>query len=382
MLISANLIQSAVSGAMLQLPQAKAPRWSETDLRRVEELLPFNSAEEVGRMLGRSANAIKIIRIRNGIQAGSKTDGWFTANQVREMLGMADGRPVIGWVKKGFVMGHQIKGDITWMINEVSLRRWVVSPISWVYFDPSKIVDKGIARLVELAQARWGDEWLSTRQVADMKGTDTKVVLMAIKRGQLPGVHIQEKDGRHENTAWAFWAVRRSDAERWQNNAPAFDLMDDLHAFMLLARAIGLSGERISLYCGLSDETISKRMRMIDSMRLAPKLIRKHKRLHLVSTGAPVVRVHADWRKYAGQFPYVQRAFERYMAGRAAMDDCYLITRILKMQLAASGVKVSSHNLGKCTPETVRRLIAKMRGLGVKPYLPRQKRKQGGCRGY
>ena len=128
MLISANLIQSAVSGAMLQLPQAKAPQWSEDDLNRVEELLPFNSADEVGRILGRSGNAIKIIRLRRGIQASSKTDGWFTANQVRELLGMADGRPVIGWVKKGFVMGHQINGDSTWMINEISLRRWIASP--------------------------------------------------------------------------------------------------------------------------------------------------------------------------------------------------------------------------------------------------------------
>jgi len=375
MLISTNLIQSAVSGAMLQLPQAKAPQWSENNLKRVEELLPFNSADEVGRILGRSGNAIKIIRLRRGIQASSKTDGWFTANQVRELLGMADGRPVIGWVKKGFVMGHQIKGDSTWMVNEVSLRRWVASPLSWVYFDPSRIADEKLARLVGLAQLRWDDEWLSTRQVADMKGTDTKVVLMAIKRGGLPGVHILEKDGRHENAAWGFWAVRRSDVEGWHFNAPAFDLMDDLHAFMLLARAIGLSGERISRYCGLSDATISKRMRMIDSMHLAPKLVRKHKRLQFVSTSVPVVCVHADWRKYADQFPYVQRAFERYMAGRAAMDDCYLITRILKVQLAATGIKVSTHNLGKCTPETVGKLIVKMRELGVTPYLPRRKRK-------
>jgi len=373
MLISANLIQSAVSGAMLQLPQAKAPQWSEDDLKRVEELLPFNSADEVGRILGRSGNAIKIMRLRRGIPAGSKTDGWFTANQVRELLGMADGRPVIGWVKKGFVMGHQIKGDSTWMINEVSLRRWVASPLSWVYFDPSKIADEKLARLVGLAQARWGDEWLSTRQVADMKGTDTKVVLMAIKRGGLPGVHVLEKDGRHENAAWGFWAVRRSDAEGWQFNAPAFNLMDDLHAFMLLAKAIGLSSERTSRYCGLSDATISKRMRMIDTMNLAPKLIRKHKRLQFVSTGVPVIHVHADWRKYAKQFTYVHRAFERYMSGNASMDDCYLITRILKVQLAASGAKVNTHNLGKCTSETVGKLIVKMGKLGVTPYLPKCK---------
>jgi hypothetical protein len=220
-----------------------------------------------------------------------------------------------------------------------------------------------------------GDEWLSTRQVADMKGTDTKVVLMAIKRGQLPGIHIQEKDGRHENAAWGFWAVKRSDAEGWQFNTPAFDLIDELHAFMLLVRAIGLSNERIGVLCGLSGETVNKWMFLIDRKRLAPKLVRKHKRLQFVSTGVPVLRVHADWRKYADRFPYVRRAFERYMAGRAAMDDCYLITRILKVQLAASGIKVSTHNLGKCTPGTVARLIVKMRGMGISPYLPRRKRK-------
>ncbi|HKI52980.1 MAG TPA: hypothetical protein VJ987_02560 [Anaerolineales bacterium] len=151
--------------------------------------------------------------------------------------------------------------------------------------------------------------------------------------------------------------------------------MDDLHAFMLLARAIGLSGERISRYCGLSDATISKHMRMIDSMHLAPKLVRKHKRLQFVSTGVPVIHVHADWRKYANQFPHVHRAFERYMSDNASMDDCYLITRILKVQLAASGAKVNTHNLGRCTPETVAKLIVKMGEFGVTAYLPRRKRK-------
>jgi len=45
MLISANLIQSAVSGAMLQTPRAKAPRWSEDELSKIEKLLPFHSAD-------------------------------------------------------------------------------------------------------------------------------------------------------------------------------------------------------------------------------------------------------------------------------------------------------------------------------------------------
>ena len=370
MLINTDLIQAAVSGAMFQHPQAKAQRWSEDDLDKVKKLLPFHSAEEVGKVLGRSGNAVKIIRQRRGIKAGSKSEGWITANQVRLILGMPDGRPVIGWIKKGLIMGHHINGDSTWLVHEVSLRRWITSPLSWAYFDPVGIADEKLARLVELSQTHWNDAWLSTRQVADMKGTDTKTVLMAIKRGQLPGVHIREKDGRHGGEAWAFWAVRKSDAEKWECNIPAFDLMDELHAFMLLGRAIGLSDERIGLLCSLSAETVNKRMRMVDEKCLTLKLIRQHKRLRCVSLGIPILHVHADWRKYADQFPHVQRAFGHYLSGRASKGDCYLITRILKAQIVASGRKCNIHALGKCSPETVKRLIGKMHRLGITPYLP------------
>ncbi len=371
MLINTDLIQAAVSGAMCQHPQAKAQRWSEDDLDKVEKLLPFHSAEEVGKVLGRSGNAVKIIRQRRSIKAGSKSEGWLTANQVRLILGMPDGRPVIGWIKKELVLGHQINGNTTWLVHKVSLRRWVTSPLSWAYFDPAGITDKKLARLVARSRQRWNDAWLSTRQVADMKGTETKAVLMAIKRGQLPGVHIREKDGRHAGATWAFWAVKKSDAEKWEYKAPAFDLMDELHAFMLLGNAIGLSNERIGLVCSLSEETVNKRMCMIDSKHLAPKLIKRHERLRFVSLGVPTLRVHADWRKYADQFPHVRRAFQRYLSDKASRDDCYLITRILKVQIVASGRKSNIHAMGKCSPETVNRLIRKMCGLGITPYLPK-----------
>jgi hypothetical protein len=374
MLIDSQLIQSAVSGAMILSPQAKARQWSQRELEEVEALLPYHSPDIVGQMLGRSGNAIRIKRKRRGILASSKSEGWLTANQVRVRLGMADGRPVIGWIKKGLVLGHQIKGDSTWLVYETSLRRWITSPVSWAYFDPSRITDQQLAHLVKLSQQHWNDTWLSTREVADMKGTDTKTVLMAIKRGQLSGVHLREKDGRHAGAAWAFWAVKRSEAERWKYKEPTFDLMDEQHAFMLLARAIGLSNERIGILCGLSTETIHQRMRMIDKLQLALQLIQKHKRLRYVSTSRPTVAVHADWRKYADQFPHVRRAFERHMCGKASTDDCYLITRILKCQVAASGVKCNVSALGKCSPESIKRLLANMRQLGITPHLPKRKK--------
>src|SRR5919197_33581 len=112
-----TLVTSSLKVGMAQAPSRKALRWSETDLVRVKELLPYCSPKVVGQMLGRSEDAIKIIRQRQHIKASSKSEGWLTANRVMRLLGMPDSRPVIGWVKRGLVLGHQIAGDDTWMVH-------------------------------------------------------------------------------------------------------------------------------------------------------------------------------------------------------------------------------------------------------------------------
>src|SRR5690349_7036204 len=95
-----ELITNSLKVGMAQTPSRKALRWSETDLARVKQLLPYYSPKIVGQMLGRSEEAIKIVRQREHIKASSKADGWFSANRVMQLLGMPDARPVIGWVKK------------------------------------------------------------------------------------------------------------------------------------------------------------------------------------------------------------------------------------------------------------------------------------------
>ncbi len=123
-----TLVTSPLKVATAQTPFQKAPRWTEKDFNRVQDLLPFYSPKVVGWMLGRSEDAIKIMRQRQHIKASSKTEGWLSANRVMRLLGMPDARPVIGWIKKGLVLGHRIAGDDTWMVHEISLRRWIVSP--------------------------------------------------------------------------------------------------------------------------------------------------------------------------------------------------------------------------------------------------------------
>jgi len=359
-----NVVKFAVVG---QVPSKKARRWTKQDIDQLKQLLPFYSPSVIGTMLNRSPNAIKLARKRNKLSASSKSPGWLTANQVRLLLGMADVRPVIGWVKKGFVLGHQITGETTWMIHEISLRRWITSSTSWAYFKPTRIADSHLVRLVLRAQGRWDDEWLSTPQVAEMKGTNSKTVLQAIARSTLPALHIQNKDGRHRG-AWAFWAVKRSDAETWMYKAPTYDLMDQTHAFMLLATAVGLSPARIGKLCGMSTATVAQRVRKINSPKHALKLIHKH-RLQFVVFEPLLNSVHVDWRKYADRFPHVCRAFERFRAGRALSSDYYLMARILKLQMAASGMKCNINAPGRVTSEGLTKLIDKMRQAGIKPYL-------------
>ncbi len=369
-----TLITNTLKVGMAQAPSRKAPRWSEKDLNRIKELLPFYSPKVVGQILGRSEDAIKIIRQRQKIKASSKSEGWLSANRVMRLLGMPDARPVMGWIKKGLVLGHQIQGDDTWMVHEISLRRWIVSPISWLYFDTEKIQDPHLARLVELAQEHWGDEWLTSRQVADLKGTMTRQVGQTIFRRQLPAVHIVGKDGRHENGKWAFWGVKRSDAEAWQFKPPAYNPMDRRHAFILLASAIGLSCMTIGKMVNLCHSTASQHIQLMNNSRHLKKVIAKYGLTDIEYRRK--VGVHADWRKFTHRFPQVRGAFERYRDGKDTVEDCYLIMRILKNQMAANGMKVNVNVIGKVSHGTVGDLVKRLRKARIKPYLLRKPRKR------
>ncbi len=369
-----TLITSSLKVATAQTPSRKAPRWTEKDINRVRELLPFYSPKVVGQILGRSEDGIKIMRQRQKIKASSKSEGWLSANRVMRLLGMPDARPVIGWVKKGLVLGHRISGDDTWMVHEISLRRWIVSPISWLYFDTGRIQDPHLARLAELAQEKWGDEWLTNRQVADLKGTTTRQVGQTIFRRMLPAVHIVGKDGRHENGKWAFWGVKRSDAEAWQFKPPPYDLRDRMHAFILLAGAIGLSGMTIGKMVNLCHGTTSQRFSLMNNPRHLKKVIAKYGLKDIEYRRK--VGAHADWRKFAHRFPQVRGAFERYRDGKATLNDCYLMARILKNQMAANGMKVNVNAIGKVSHGTVDELVKRMHKAGIKPYLLRKPRKR------
>jgi hypothetical protein len=73
-----------------------------------------------------------------------------------------------------------------------------------------------LRNLVVKAQKRWGDEWLSTRQMADMHGlADVNVITFQLRHGKIPGLCCQHI-GARDKAGWSFWFVRRSVAEKWK----------------------------------------------------------------------------------------------------------------------------------------------------------------------
>jgi hypothetical protein len=73
----------------------------------------------------------------------------------------------------------------------------------------------------------------------------------------------------------------------------------------------------------------------------------------------------------------VRGAFERYRDGKHTLDDCYLIVRILKNQMAANGMKVNVNALGKVSHGAVDDLVTRIRSAGIRPYLlPKSRKRQ------
>ena len=124
-----------------------------------------------------------------------------------------------------------------------AFKRWLIRPTSWVYFDVKNIKNGAIRRLVELAQTRWDDEWITMRQAADLMKRNTEDIRRQIRLGKLYGYHAIGMD-RKRVFGWVYWYVRRSDIENlviplgqgnvkknWSDRADAFLLRarDELH---------------------------------------------------------------------------------------------------------------------------------------------------------
>lgn len=188
--------------------------WSKEEDEYLQNNRPYLSQAEIARNLGRSEFAVKVRATRMGFTAARYAPEYLSANKIARLLGVDSHAPP-NWFDLGILPGELFPytGRVNRRVKVSVLKRWLIKPISWVYFDVKRMQPGPLRRLVEKAQIKWGDEWLTTRQAGDLLGCDPKTIYQQIKMGRIYGYRAIGKD-RRRVFVWAYWYVLRSEIEQ------------------------------------------------------------------------------------------------------------------------------------------------------------------------
>lgn len=210
-----------VSGSVRDIKYGSA-EWTERELQFLKEQNGHMALEDIAAHLGRTPVAVKLKRVRSGLPAPTKIPGYLIADRVAFILGCERHLPP-ALIDMGIMPGELVPGirGIR-RILVVGFVEWITTPKNWVYIDLKKVTDRRYARMIEDAQAGWGDEWLTTRQAADLYNElhagatliPKDVYRRAVQLGKISYVRAVNLGGRNRNPGWSMVFVRRSEVEK------------------------------------------------------------------------------------------------------------------------------------------------------------------------
>ena len=228
-----------------QLPAAVAWTQEEEDFVRIH--LGWLSEEEIARRLGRSVNAVHIHWEREMRLPAPTRGDWLPLNQVAVALGVPCAKTVSKWVEKFKLLPARslaLERKVT-AVHRQDLKRFAVNPHNWLYFDPARVTDPHLKLLVDHQRQRWHDEWWSVGQVAAYHGVSVSAVNNNIRKGLIKAVD------------YGNWWVLRSEATRkdlkfftGKGTVETSPWSDNVDAWTILARGVGLSLPTVSSMCG------------------------------------------------------------------------------------------------------------------------------------
>lgn len=280
-------------------PSTRNPEWSRQEDQFLKDNFAWLTDAELGEQLGRSEIAVHLRWSRDlHMPSRSKHPQVVTAHQAAAMLGI-DGHKIGHWVDVGLIPGRLMPGDRKIrLINRQAFRRWVLNPMNWVWFNPKKVQDPELARMLSLRAARWGDEWWSTVQVARYHGVDTGDVKRYIAMGRLPSFRLPVSlGGRQHDRHWSNHFVLKSDAlqvkffkkgkgvfEYPSQFTPAADrwllkARDDLKfTFVHIGRTMKIGAEKCNPKTGTatSNPTIAYRYHQLKAKQRKTRTPKKH----------------------------------------------------------------------------------------------------------
>lgn len=204
----------ALSGLKVTSKRTKMPNWSDEEEKFLRDNLGVISDAEIGRILGRSEVAVTLHWKRDmQLPPPSRTPGHLTARDAARLLGV-DEHKVAHWVVAGLITGRLMAGERKIrLIKMDDLERWACDPQNMMYFDPRRVKDAALRRKVLKAMKDWGNEWWTTRRMADHHDVCVGDVKRQIVLGRLRSFHLPVSlGGRHAKRKWSLHFVLKSDA--------------------------------------------------------------------------------------------------------------------------------------------------------------------------
>ena len=190
---------------------------------------------------------------------------------------------------------------------------------------------------------------------------------------------------------WGNWWIRRSDAEmvyfpKGRGSGHELDWSEEGDAFMILARAVGLSLTAISSLMSMPKFQVSARLTMLHRRGEIPWLIGKYG-LEGVQYRPESGRLLAKWWLYRDRFPTLAQAMDRFAAGETlspVQATCvrgvlwtWAAFRLGRTHPLTRRLLTTGQGRGKLSPSRLPMLYRELRGLGVDPLPWRRLPKAG-----
>ncbi len=376
--------------------RGRSLKWTESEDDYLRRNLGRLSEEEMGRVLGRTALAVRLRWKRDlHLTPPSKAPDILTGNQVANGLGI-DSHTIIKLMDRGIIparflpftcegrMVRQVR-----VIDRLTLLRWVVNPLHWIYFKFENIgrgtaargAHKYIAdrvfwqRVRDLVQRRrelWNDAWWTPSQVEDWHGNARGMANQAIHDGRLPAVR------------WGNWWVLRSDATRpgfqltaWHGKGGAGQSRviptPAAQAFVVLAAAAGLTAASIGPMMHAPAKSVDFWLRKTRRAGRLPWIVRTH---HLPVRFNHAGDMLADWKELRRRFPRAARAMDRLRRRERLSPRELLIVRGVLQAWAQfhartpdqRAIAVSLRTLGRRQACHFHDLLGVLRRAGMDPF--------------
>lgn len=275
-------IRFALQGA--EQKRTRARPWTPEEDAFLIANLGYLTDAQIGKALKRTAVGVHLRWDRDlALPGPSKDSKIITAQKAADALGI-DAHKIIGWCDHGLIP-HRIMagGRNIRLIDRQAFRRWVLNPMNWPYFKSDQVRDPELKRMLKKRAQRWGDEWWSSRQVADYHGADTQDVKRYIVLGRITSFRLPYSlGGRDWNRRWSNHFVLKSEAiqvtflrgkgnHRPSQFTPAADAWllkarDELGmTFVHIGRTMKIGSEKYNKKTGtaMSNPTISYRYKQL-----------------------------------------------------------------------------------------------------------------------